>query len=402
MEEKKERVDEAEEELSFAELLQESSVKPVRFNPGQKVTARIVKISSEWAFIDLGGKSEGYLERKELLDGEGNLSVNEGDMIQAYFLSTSENDLRFTTKITGGEALRHHLEEAWESGIPVEGIVEKEIKGGFEVKIAGEHRGFCPYSQMGLQRAGNASDLLGQHLPFRITQYGERGRNIILSHRWILEEELQMQREALKGSLQEGMTVTGIITSIRSFGAFVKVGAVEGLIPISEIGWDRVEDIAERLQVGQEIEVVALKLDWEKDRLSFSLKRALPDPWGSVEKDFPEGSCLRGTVVRLMDFGAFVTLAPGVDGLLHISKLGAGKRINHPREAVSKGQVVEVKVDSIDKENKRLSLSLAGSEQTEDRKEEEGDLAKYMKERPDSMGTLADLLKSKLTEKKQR
>jgi small subunit ribosomal protein S1 len=402
MDDDKEREDEATEEKSFAELLEESSLKPVRFNPGQKVTARIVKISSEWVFLDLGGKSEGYLERKELLDEDGNLTSGEGDMIQAYFLSTNNNDLRFTTRITGGEALRHHLEEAWESGIPVEGMVEKEIKGGFEIKIAGELRGFCPYSQMGLQRIGNPNDLIGQHLPFRITQYGERGRNVVLSHRSILEEERQLQKEALKGSLHEGMKVTGRISSIRSFGAFVTVGAAEGLIPISEIAWDRVEDVQERLAVGQEVEVVALKLDWEKDRLSFSLKRALPDPWTTVEKDFPEGSSHHGTVVRLMDFGAFVTLAPGVDGLLHISKLGSGKRINHPREVVSKGQVVEVKVESIDKDNKRLSLSLAASEQADDQREEKDDFTSYLRERPDSMGTLADLLKSKLSEQKKQ
>jgi small subunit ribosomal protein S1 len=402
MDEDNGRVDEEKEEESFAELLRESSVKPVRFSPGQKVSARIVKISSEWVFIDLGGKSEGYLERKELLDEEGNLAANEGDTIQAYFLSTDNNDLRFTTRISGGEALRHHLEEAWESGIPVDGIVEKEIKGGFEIKIAGELRGFCPYSQMGLQRIANPADRIGQHLPFRITQYGEKGRNIVLSHRSILEEELQIRKEALKGSLQEGMKVAGKISSLKSFGAFVTVGALEGLIPISEIAWDRVENVSDRLEVGQEVEVVAVKLDWEKDRFAFSLKRALPDPWGNIEKDFPEGSRHHGTVARLMDFGAFVALAAGVDGLLHISKLGAGKRINHPREVVSKGQVVEVKVDSIDKDNKRLALSLAGSDQAEEKKGDGEDYAKFLREGSDSMGTLADLLKSKLSGKTKR
>ena len=194
----------------------------------------------------------------------------------------------------------------------------------------------------------------------------------------------------------------GRISSLKSFGAFVTVGALEGLIPISEIAWDRVENVSDRLEVGQEVEVVAVKLDWEKDRFAFSLKRALPDPWGNIEKDFPEGSRHHGTVVRLMDFGAFVTLAAGVDGLLHISKLGAGKRINHPREVVSKGQVVEVKVDSIDKDNKRLSLSLAGSDQAEDKKADGEDYAKFLREGSDSMGTLADLLKSKLSGKTKR
>ena len=399
MNEENEKMNEITEEESFAELLQESFVKPLRFTPGQKVEAKIVKISAEWIFLDLGGKSEGYLERKELQDEEGGLSVKEGDIIQAYCLSTANQELRFTTRITGGDAGRHYLEEAWENGIPVEGLVEKEIKGGFEIKIAGELRGFCPYSQMGLQRVGTPGELVGQHLPFRITQYGEKGRNIVLSHRSILEEERQKQREELKESLREGMTVTGTISSIRSFGAFVRVGIVEGLIPISEISWARVEDINEVLAVGQEVEVVALKLDWEKDRLSFSLKGALPDPWENLEKDFPEGSRHRGTVVRLQDFGAFVTLAAGIDGLLHISKLGAGKRINHPREVVAKGQMIEVKVDKIDKDNKRLSLSLVGSERAEDQKEREEDYTQYLREKTGSMGTLADLLKNKLTGK---
>jgi small subunit ribosomal protein S1 len=181
----------------------------------------------------------------------------------------------------------------------------------------------------------------------------------------------------------------------------VRVDCVEGLIPISEIGWDRVEDISERLAVGQEVELVALKLDWEKDRLSFSLKQTLPDPWDSVEKDFPEGSRHRGTVVRLTDFGAFVSLTAGVDGLVHISKLGAGKRINHPRDVVSKGQEVEIKVEKFDKDNKRLSLSLVGSEKADEQQESEEDISQFLKGKTDSMGTLADLLKSKLAGKKQ-
>lgn len=397
MNDEMEKDDGSREEESFAELLQESLIKPVRFTPGQKVEAKIVKISAEWIFLDLGGKSEGYLERKELQDEEGALPVKEGDVVEAYFLSTANQELRFTTKISGGEAGRRYLEEAWENGIPVEGLVEKEIKGGFEIKIAGDLRGFCPYSQMGLQRVGTPGEFLGRHLPFRITQYGEKGRNLVLSHRSILEEERQKQREELKESLREGMTVTGTISSIRSFGAFVKVGIVEGLIPISEISWVRVEDIHEVLAVGQEVEVVAMKLDWERDRLSFSLKGALPDPWEDVTRDFPEGSRHRGTVARLTEFGAFVTLTPGVDGLVHISKLGAGKRINHPREVLAKGQAIEVKVDKIDKDSKRLSLSVIGSERTEDREEREEDYTQYLKPKAGSMGTLADLLKKKPT-----
>ncbi len=401
MAEENERMDEVLEEENFADLLQESFVKPAQFNPGQKVSARIVKISAEWVFLDLGGKSEGYLDRKELLDEEGNLAVKEGDLVQAYFLSANNNEQRFTTKISGGDAARNYLEEAWRNGIPVEGFVEKEIKGGFEIKIAGGLRGFCPYSQMGLQRAAKPGDLAGQHLPFRITQYGERGRNIVLSNRAILEEERQREKEAMKGSLQEGMKVRGTITSIQNFGAFVRVGSVEGLIPISEISYARVEDIRTAIDIGREVEVVVMKLDWEKDRLSFSLRRALPDPWDDVERDFPQGSTHTGKVVRLTNFGAFVELAPGVDGLLHISKLGSGKRINHPREVVAQGQALEVKIENFDIDNKRLSLSLARVEADEQKGEEE-DYSQFIKQKPRSMGTLADLLKAGAAGKKKK
>ncbi len=396
-EEEKSR-DEMAEEESFAELLRESSIKAVRFNPGQKVKARVVSISSDWVFIDLGAKSEGYLDAKEFLDEEGRLSVAAGELIEAYFLSADDNQMRFTTRIAGGEAGRYYLEDAWQNGIPVEGLVEKEVKGGFEIRIAGGLRGFCPFSQMGLQRE-NPKDLTGRHLDFRITLYGENGRNIVLSNRAVLEEERRKQREEQKSLLLEGARVRGTISSIHNFGAFVKIGSVDGLIPVSEIGWDRTEDINEVLKVGQEVEVVAMKLDWENDRLSFSLKRALPDPWESLEKDFPPGSRHMGTVVRLTNFGAFVSLAPGVDGLLHISKLGAGKRIRHPHEAVSKGQAIEVKIDAIDRENKRISLSPAASEQAEDQSGE--DFSRYTKGSP-AMGTLADLMKAKLQEKKKK
>jgi small subunit ribosomal protein S1 len=207
--------------------------------------------------------------------------------------------------------------------------------------------------------------------------------------------------EEQKSSLREGARVRGTISSIQSFGAFLKIGALEGLIPISETGWDRVEDLNALLKVGQEVEVVVMKLDWEKDRFSFSIKRALPDPWEGVEKDFPPGSLHSGTVVRLTNFGAFVSLAPGVDGLLHISRLGSGKRIKHPHEVMTNGQAVEVKVDTVDRENKRISLSLAGGDPAEDREEGPADYSQYIK-KDLPMGTLADILKAKLQDKTKK
>jgi small subunit ribosomal protein S1 len=398
--EEKERFETTEGE-SFAEMLEQSFVTPARLQRGQKVRAVVLKITPEWTFLDLGRKSEGYLATRELQDEDGKITVKEGETIEAYFLPREDQENLFTTRLGGGEMRQNHMEEAWRSGIPVEGLVEKEIKGGFEIKIAGNIRAFCPYSQMGLQRVENPQVYIGERFSFKITEYTERGRNVILSNRAVLEEERRKQRESLKASLHEGMTVTGRITSIRGFGAFVNIGGVEGLIPISEISWGRVEDVHEHLSVDQEVEVIIDKLDWEKDRFSFSLRKALADPWKEVWSNFPTGSVHSGTVARLTNFGAFITLRDGVDGLLHISKLRGDKRINHPREVLTVGQVLDVKIESIDEEHKRLSLSLAVAASEEQSAEE--DYRKYVSDPSSrSMGTLGDLLKSKLQGNKKR
>jgi small subunit ribosomal protein S1 len=383
-------------EESFAELFEKSFVDSGRLEPGQKVEAVVLKIASDWVFLDVGQKGEGVLDKKELLDSEGKPTVKEGDRLPAYFLSSRNGELRFTTRMGGPELGSSQLEEAFRAGIPVEGRIEKEIKGGFEVKVAGA-RAFCPFSQAGLRRAANPGDLLGQTFPFRITQYGERGRNIVLSHRAILEEERQRQKEALKETLMEGMKVRGTITSVRDFGAFIDIGGLEGLIPVSEVGWGRVEDIRESLSVGQEVEAVVKSLDWEKDRFSFSIRETLADPWSRIAKDYPEGSVHHGRVARLAPFGAFVTLAEGVDGLVHISRLGSGKRISHPREVLKEGQDLQVRIEKVDPESRRLSLVPVDSEVAEEKPAPE-DFHKFL-DAGKPMGTLGDLLKGKLEKK---
>jgi len=242
---------------------------------------------------------------------------------------------------------------------------------------------------------------------FKITEYKENGRNIILSRRIILEEEREEKREQLRETLQEGMTVKGTITSIQKFGAFVDIDGIEGLIPISEIGWSRIEDIREVLSEGQGVEVVIMKLDWENERFSFSLKQALPDPWETISQRLPVGSIHSGTVVRLTKFGAFVNLAEGIDGLVHISKLGGGRRINHPKEVLEEGQSVEVKIEEADAEQKRLSLTLVSDEPEKDTDDTDNKdvYQEYMKEsgpspgNKDSISTLGDILQKKLKEK---
>ena len=195
---------ESNEEENFADLLNQTPSMPDRFEPGQMIEAAIVKISGDWAFLDLGGKTEGLLAREELMDEEGKLSVSEGDAVTAYFLFSKDQEKIFTTKVGRGPAANKYLDSAFKNSVPVEGYVEKEIKGGFEVRIAGEIRGFCPYSQMGLKRIHDPSEVVGQHLAFLITDYQERPRNVILSNRAIMEEERKKIKEALRESLQEG------------------------------------------------------------------------------------------------------------------------------------------------------------------------------------------------------
>ena len=310
---------ETESDENFEELLNQSIGELAHFNPGEKVEALITQITKEWVFIDVGGKSDGCIAINEFIDDEGNITIKEGDTIDVYFLSSRNNELLFATRLTGDTTGTEHLQEAYHSGIPVEGLVEKEIKGGFEVKIAGNTRAFCPYSQMALHRVEDTGQYVGQDLTFKIIEYGKKGRNIIVSHRTVLEEERQKQKDALRETLEEGMTVSGQITSIRKFGAFIDIGGLEGLIPISEISWGRVDDINSLLSVGDKVDAVIQKLDWKNDKFSFSVKEILPDPWNNVGLKYPEGSVHEGNVARLVPFGAFVTLEPGVDGLLHIS-----------------------------------------------------------------------------------
>jgi small subunit ribosomal protein S1 len=383
-------------EESFAEMLEKSLAAPARLEPGQKVKATVLKVGDEWVLLDVGQKGEGYLDVKEVLDAEGAPTVKVGDALQTYFLDGEGGELRFTSRIGGGSTGTAQLEEAWKNGIPVEGRLEKEVKGGYEVKLPGGVRAFCPFSQLGLGRQEIPGELVGRTLPFKISQFGERGRNLVVSHRAIVEEERRARRDALRGTLREGMTVPGTVTNVASFGAFVDIGGIEGLVPISQIGWGRTEKVSDVLSVGQAVEVEIKSLDWEKERFSFSLRAASADPWAKVGTVYRQGSTHAGTVARLQQFGAFVTLEPGVDGLLHISKLGEGRRINHPREVLKEGQKVRVTIDEIDTQRRRLSLSLASAGAEAD------DTASYVNRPSGSMGTFGDLLKAGLEKKKQQ
>ena len=392
-------------EKSFAELMAESTLDKDHLRPGQKVLAAIVKISPEWIFIDLGSKSEGYIEKKEFLDTEGNLTVQEGDKIGIFFLAVKNGEKLFTRKIGRGEAAKAHLEEAWRSGIPLEGKISRETKGGLEVMIAGDVRAFCPYSLTGCPKGENVADHVGKTMPFKIIEYGENGRKVIISRRALLDEEKAKRKEELKLTLKEGMVIQGQVMSLHNFGAFVDIGGIQGLLPNSEFAWQKDDDMSRQLAVGDLLSLAILKLDWAADKITLSRKATLPDPWSAAEGLYPPGARLRGRVASLTNFGAFVALPSGLEGLIHISKLAKGKRIKHASEVLTKGQELEVVVASMDSEKKRLSLTMATDEPEAAEDKEDG--KDYLEQYQDAgstaaFGSFGDALKAKHASKMKR
>ena len=381
-----------EETKSFAEMLDETDLTPKRFAPGEKTEATVVKISSEWIFIDLGAKSEGYLDKKEFLDDNGNLTVKEGDTITAYFLSSSHSERLFTTKLLARKSVDDFLLNAYRSQIPLEATVEKEIKGGFSIKISASASGFCPYSQMDTKKIDDVAAYIGKKLDFIVIEYAENGRNIILSRRPLLQKIEQEKIKELKVSLKKGMTVRGTVTSVRDFGAFVDIGGFQAMLPVSEMAWGRVEDTKALYTPGDTVEAAIINLDWENDRITLSFKDTLPDPWKEVVAKYLEGSLHTGKVSRLTEFGAFITLEAGVDGLLHISKLSRGKKIKHARDVLAADSQIEVQIEKIDRENKRISLNIPGNNQDVSSDGGGEDFRSYVPPTPKTMGTFGDLL----------
>ena len=344
----------------FASLFESTLTKMERLQPGQMVETHIVSISKDSIFLQLSGKSEGVLERAELTDQDGNLSVKEGDTVKVFFLNSKNGEMNFTTRISGDKAGSAMLESAYKNGIPVEGVVEKEIKGGYEVKI-GETRAFCPFSQMGQRRTENAEIYVGKHLTFKIQEYKENGRNILVSNRAIHEEAHREKIEALKKTLKEDMLIKGSIQSIQEFGAFVDIDGIQALLPISEISRARVEDINAVLTVGQEIEATIIKIDWKNERISLSMKSLQSDPWDHALEKYPKDSKHTGKVVRIADFGAFVSLESGLDGLIHVSEMRSDGKYGNSGVNVKLGQLLTVQILGVDIAGKRISLKQASS-----------------------------------------
>jgi len=386
-------------EEHFEDLFQEKTVTKNKLQPGDRIDTVVAGRSGENIFLDIGGKSEGVLKASELQDAAGNCTVTTGDTLKAFFVARRGGEMIFTTRLGSGQASLQELEDAFHAGIPVEGKVVKEIKGGFEIQVAGV-RGFCPYSQMDIRRIEDPEEYIEKTLPFRVMEFTGKGRNIILSSRAVIEAEREERREKLQQTLEEGMRVSGTVTSIREFGAFVDLGGIDGLIPISELAWGQTDKVEDILCRGQQVEVVLKRLDWDNGRISLSLRETTENPWNRVEENYAPGSVHQGTVSRLTTFGAFITLEPGIDGLLHISKLGTGRRINHPREVLETGQSITVKIDAVDTEKNRISL--LPEDYTDSKDSEQNDYVPPPKNAPPaSMGTLGDLLQAQMNDKKK-
>lgn len=381
---------ETQETPDFAALLEseeQTAAQTPEPSQGDMVKGTIVSIGDDMVFVDLGSKAEATIPRAEVTDASGKLLVKAGDSIEAMVMGTDPDTGGFVLRRKiGGKVKRSsevgpEVRQAFESGVPVEGVVTTINKGGAEIQLFGM-RAFCPLSQLDLRYTAEPQQYVGQRLSFRISRLeegrGSRGPNIVLSRRALLEEEQKARAAETREHVKPGAVLKGKVTSITSYGVFVDLGGLEGMLHVSEIGHSRTAHPQDVFSMGQEVEVQVLKVergkDEKRDRISLSRRALERDPWRDAAARFPEGAELDGRVMRLESFGAFVELAPGIEGLVHISEIGAGKRLNHAREAVQLGQDVKVKVLGVDTGKRRISLSMAavgGGGKARDREEAE-------------------------------
>ncbi len=385
--------EEVPENESFAEMF-EAQVKegnvPTRrsVRVGEKVTGKIFQLGADTAFVSLDGiKSEAMIDLRELKDDEGILRHGVGDTLEAHVIETGARGIVLSRALTKGNANMAMLAEARASGMPVEGMVLSVNKGGVEVAI-GDVRAFCPISQLDIRFVEKPDQFIGEKLKFRVTEVRER--NVVLSRRSLLEEEQKKLAEETRKGLSEGKVVKGKVTGVRDFGAFVDLGGVEGMIPVSEMSHVRIGHPSEVVKVGDEVEVEILRLEAaqptspdkakHKERITLSMRSRQEDPFKAALATIKEGDRLQGKVVRLQAFGAFVELRPGVDGLVHISAL-SDRRIAHPRDVVQVGETIWVVVEKIDPNEKRIGLRKI-SEEDAQRPPEERPAAEAKAARP--------------------
>lgn len=340
---------------SFAEMLAEHETMAPRLQAGQKVTGTVIAVSGDSVFVDVGVKQDGVLDRAEILDADGHETVGQGDAVTAWITGISPNGIRLSRSMSGSGVAA--LEDARDTGIPVDGRVRGQCKGGYEVEVMGK-AAFCPGSQM--EPVEDPATLAGRQMQFLITKIENHGRNIVVSRRALLERERRENLDKLLASLNVGDTTEGVVTRLVPYGAFVELApGVEGLVHISELSWSRVGSPDEAVSAGERVRAKVMSIVKDEKgqmRIGLSVKQAQDDPWGDLQ--FAAGDIVEGTVRRLAPFGAFVEIAPGVEGMAHISELSWERRIARPDEILAPGDVVSVKIKDISPENRRIALSL--------------------------------------------
>lgn len=348
---------------SFAELFEES-LKTVDMKPGAIVTGVVIDIDSEWVTVHAGLKSEGVIPRNQFLDGAGECTLSIGDEVQVA-LETVEDGFG-ETKLSREKAKRAEawkdLEAAHEADEVVTGIINGKVKGGFTVDI-NTIRAFLPGSLVDVRPVRETVHLEGKELEFKVIKLDQKRNNVVVSRRAVMEAANSVEREELLQSLQEGMSVKGIVKNLTDYGAFVDLGGVDGLLHITDMAWKRIKHPSEIVEVGQEIDVKILKFDRERNRVSLGLKQLGEDPWVEITGRYPENSRVKAKITNLTDYGCFAELEEGVEGLVHVSEMDWTNKNVHPSKIVNLGDEVEVMVLDIDEERRRISLGIKQCQQ---------------------------------------
>ena len=352
-------------EPSFAELLESYSSRITRdIRSGDKLSGRIISIEKDMVFLDTGTQTDGVAVKSELLNEQGEFSYRVGDTLELYVVSADEDVIHLSRSISGA-ADTTMLKDAFHNAVPVSGKVTAQCKGGFHVDI--HHiRAFCPISQIDVSYVENPEVFIGNTYEFLILQFEENGKNIVISRRELLKQAIEIRKQAFLETLSVGAICTGKISRIMPYGAFIElVPGLTGLLPISEISWSHIEKPEDVLTSDDTLQVVVTAIqprDGDDPKISLSVKQALDNPWTSVHEKFHVGDRVKGKVNRLTHFGAFVEIAPGIDGLVHISEISYTKRVNRVEDFLTTGDTVYVMIKEIDLIKRRISLSIKDAE----------------------------------------
>ncbi|EFL7765916.1 TPA: 30S ribosomal protein S1 [Escherichia coli] len=343
---------------SFAQLFEES-LKEIETRPGSIVRGVVVAIDKDVVLVDAGLKSESAIPAEQFKNAQGELEIQVGDEVDVA-LDAVEDGFG-ETLLSREKAKRHEawitLEKAYEDAETVTGVINGKVKGGFTVELNGI-RAFLPGSLVDVRPVRDTLHLEGKELEFKVIKLDQKRNNVVVSRRAVIESENSAERDQLLENLQEGMEVKGIVKNLTDYGAFVDLGGVDGLLHITDMAWKRVKHPSEIVNVGDEITVKVLKFDRERTRVSLGLKQLGEDPWVAIAKRYPEGTKLTGHVTNLTDYGCFVEIEEGVEGLVHVSEMDWTNKNIHPSKVVNVGDVVEVMVLDIDEERRRISLGL--------------------------------------------